>query len=339
MATMSKQTETSSKILNGQDVAAMVESVLGPNFTVIGKPQGPVKQRKGRGRAQKTIELVRAMARIAHECAPITGRGVGYKLFTQKLIPSMGCADMQRVYRLLKEEREYGTIAWEAIVDETRGIEIAASWANPEEFAEEMTAGYRRSFWNEQPKRCQVWSEKGTVRGLLKPVLNRYGVGFNAVHGFTSATEAWNVSRDNDGRELVVLYVGDFDPSGLCMSEVDLPKRFKEYGGNHITLKRIALTGEHVLDLPSFPASDKAKDTRFKWFTGRYGDSCWELDALDPNVLRERVEKEIKSLIEPVAWARCSQVNAAEKKNLEEFLCKWNSREKFESFRRDWVSK
>jgi hypothetical protein len=143
-------------------VAAKVESVLGPNFTVIGK-QGPVRQRKGRGRAQKTIELVCAMARIAHDCAPITGRGVGYKLFTQKLISSMGRADMQRVYRLLKEEREYGTIAWEAIVDETRGIEIAASWANPEEFAEEMTAGYRRSFWNQQPKRCQVWSEKGSL--------------------------------------------------------------------------------------------------------------------------------------------------------------------------------
>jgi hypothetical protein len=204
------------------------------------------------------------MARIAHDRAPITGRGVCYKLFTQKLTSSMGRADMQRVYRLLKEEREYGTIAWEAIVDETRGIEIAASWSNPEEFAEEMTAGYRRSFWNEQPKRCQVWSEKGTVRGLLKPVLDRYGVGFNAVHGCTSATEAWNVSRDNDGRELVVLYVGDFDPSGLCMSEVDLPKRFKEYGGDHITLKRIALTGEHVLDLMSFPRQRQTKGSALR---------------------------------------------------------------------------
>src|SRR5262249_52665997 len=323
---MSKQTETSSKILDGQDVAAKVESILGPNFTVIGKPQGPVRQRKGRGRAQKTIELVLAMARIAHECAPITGRGVGYKLFTQGFIPSMGRADMQRVYRLLKEEREYGTIAWEAIVDETRGIEIAASWANPEEFAEEMTAGYRRSFWNQQPKRCQVWSEKGTVRGLLKPVLDRYGVGFNAVHGFTSATEAWNVSRDNDGRELVVLYVGDYDPSGLCMSEVDLPKRFKEYGGDHIALKRIALTGDHVLDLTSFPASDKQKDPRFKWFTGRYGNQCWELDAMDPNDLRSCVEKHIKELIEPVAWERCETVFKQERASIFHVVNRWKHR-------------
>src|SRR5262245_21013053 len=63
-AAMSKQTETSFKILGGQDVAAKVESVLGRNFTVMGKPQGPVRQRKGRGSAQKPIELVCAMARI-----------------------------------------------------------------------------------------------------------------------------------------------------------------------------------------------------------------------------------------------------------------------------------
>jgi hypothetical protein len=328
--------ETSSKILDGQDVAA-AEHVLGPNFTIIGKP-APVKQRKkGRGRARKTIELVQAMASIAHNCGPITGRGIGYKLFTAGLIPSMGRNDMQRVYRLLKEEREYGEIDWEAIVDETRGLEIAASWANPEKFAEEMTAAYRRSFWDQQPRRCQVWSEKGTVRGVLKPVLDRYGVGFIAVHGFTSATSAYDIARDNDGRELVVLYVGDYDPSGLCMSEVDLPKRFTQYGGDHITLKRIALTGEHVLDLTPFPAADKSGDPRFKWFTGRYGDQCWELDALDPNVLRDCVEDAIEELIEPEAWARCARVNAAEKESVKDFMQKFNALQKFEQFRREWI--
>jgi len=188
--------------------------------------------KKVRGRSKRSIALIEAMFNIAEACRPITGRGIGYKLFVQGLIPSMKTNDMQRVYRLLKDAREDGTIPWEWIVDETRGIEIAASWANPEEFAEEMTAGYRRSFWDQQPKRCQVWSEKGTVRGLLKPVLDRYGVGFNPVHGFTSATDAYNISQDDDGRELVVLYVGDHDPSGMCMSEHDLPRRFSKYNGN-----------------------------------------------------------------------------------------------------------
>ena len=294
--------------------------------------------KKVRGKSKRSLDLTEAMYAKAEAAQPITGRGIGYKLFVAGLIPSMAINEMQRVYRLLKEAREDGTIPWSWIVDETRGIEIAASWANPEEFAEEMTAAYRRSFWDQQSKRCLIMSEKGTCRGLLKPVLNKYGVGFNPVHGFTSATDAYNISQDDDGRELVVIYVGDYDPSGLCMSEVDLPKRFEQYGGDHITLKRIALTGEQVLELPSFPASDKKKDPRFKWFTGRYGNQCWELDALDPNALRDCVEKHIKELIEPEAWERCERVNAAEKKNLEEFLVKWNEREKFEDFRRGWVA-
>jgi hypothetical protein len=66
------------------------------------------------------------------------------------------------------------------------------------------------------------------------------------------------------------------------MSERDLPERIKKYGGDHITLKRIALTAEQTTSLRSFPASDKAKDTRYKWFVQNYGDRCWELDAMDP---------------------------------------------------------
>jgi hypothetical protein len=60
-----------------------------------------------------------------------------------------------------------------------------------------------------------LWSEKGTVRGVLKPVLDEYGVGFMPVHGFGSATIINDVAEDDDGRPLIILYIGDFDPSGL----------------------------------------------------------------------------------------------------------------------------
>ena len=38
--------------------------------------------KKGRGRAQKSLDLIKAMFEIAESAHPITGRGVGYKLFT-----------------------------------------------------------------------------------------------------------------------------------------------------------------------------------------------------------------------------------------------------------------
>jgi hypothetical protein len=133
--------------------------------------------KKGRGRAKKSLALIDAMFAIAEAAQPITGRGVGYKLFTKKLIPSMSTRDMHAVYRLLKEAREEGSIPWEWIVDETRELEKVAMWDDPAAFVRTVSNAYRREFWNRQPTRVEVWSEKGTVRGVLAPTLDKYGVG------------------------------------------------------------------------------------------------------------------------------------------------------------------
>jgi hypothetical protein len=232
---------------------------------------------------------------------------------------------MARVYRLLLIARERGDIPWGWIVDETRELERVSTWDDPEQYARAVARSYRRDFWNQQPVRVEVWSEKGTVRGVLAPVLNNYAVGFRVMHGFSSGTTVHEISEDDDGRVLMVLYVGDFDPSGMFMSVEDLPARLAEYGANHITLKRIALTREQVSDLPSFPAADKRKDPRYKWFRSNYGDRCWELDAMDPNDLRDCVEKAIKELIEPVAWQRCERINRAEQESLRTVLAGWGA--------------
>jgi hypothetical protein len=281
--------------------------------------------KKGRGKAQRSLDLIKAMYDAAEQAQPITGRGIGYKLFSAGLIPSMDRNEMQRVYRLLKEAREEGDIPWDWIVDETRSLERVSTWANPEAYARCVARSYRRDFWNQQPVRVEVWSEKGTVRGVLQPVLDEYAAGFRVMHGFSGATTVHDVAEDEDGRELIVLYVGDFDPSGMFMSEEDLPKRLSEYGGHHITVKRIALTRRHTRGLPSFPAADKRKDPRYRWFVARHGKRCWELDAMDPNDLRDCVEEAIKELIEPTAWARCAMINDAEQESLRTILKKWKT--------------
>jgi hypothetical protein len=154
-------------------------------------------------------------------------------------------------------------------------------------------------------------------------VLDEYAVGFRVCHGFGSATQVHDVSNDDDGRKLIVLYVGDFDPSGLFMSAEDLPTRLAEYGGEHVTVRRIALTQQQVRGLPSFPATDKRKDPRYQWFVASHGTRCWEIDALDPNDLRDCVEKAIKKLIEPIAWRRCEIINPAEQDSLQSILEHW----------------
>jgi hypothetical protein len=183
---------------------------------------------RARGMAQESLDLIEAMCAIAEAAQPITGRGVGYKLFVATLIASMSRQDMRRVYRLLRLAREQDLIPWEWIVDEGRAIERVSTWSNPAEYARAVAQSYRRDFWDQQPVRILVVSEKGTVRGLLKPVLDKYAVGFLPVHGFSSATTVHDIAQDDDGRPLIILYVGDFDPSGMFMSEVDLPKRLSE---------------------------------------------------------------------------------------------------------------
>lgn len=275
--------------------------------------------------ALASIELIGAMRSIAEDIQPVTGRGIGYKLFTAGLIPSMSTNSMQKVYRLLGIARERGVIPWEWIVDETRELERTSTWDDPAQYARAVARSYRRDFWNQQPHRVEVWSEKGTVRGVLNPVLDEFAVGFRVMHGFSGKGTIYDVAQDTDGRDLVVLYVGDFDPSGLYMSECDLPQRLEKYGGDHVAFIRIALMPDQTTGLPSFPVANKSKDPRHSWFVRNHGDECWELDAMDPRDLRECVELAIREQIEPVAWERCATVNAAEQESLRTLLSGWKA--------------
>jgi hypothetical protein len=275
--------------------------------------------------AQRSLDLIDAMYRLIEPVQPITGRGVGYKLFTERLIPSMATKEMAKVYRLLRIARERGDIPWEWIVDESRSLERVSAWKDLAAYGRAVARSYRKDFWVTQPRRIEVWSEKGTVRGVLQPVLDDLGVGFRVMHGFGSATEIHGVAEDNDGRPLIALYVGDYDPSGMYMSEVDLPERLDRYDGYHVEIERVALTATQLAGLPSFPATDKVSDPRYGWFVANYGRHCWELDAMDPNDLRDVVRRNIMALVEPTAWRQCEIVNAAEEESLRDVLSRWGA--------------
>ena len=292
--------------------------------------QSGTSTKKVRGRSQRSLTLANAMYAAAEAAQPITGRGIGYKMFVAGLIPSMSRRDMRIIYRLLLEARERDDIPWDWIVDETRLVERVATWDDADQFASDMASEYRHNFWKEQPNRVEVWSEKGTVGGVLRPTLREYGVDFRIMHGFGSATVVHDVAQDYDGRDLVALYVGDFDPSGLYMSERDLPDRLAKYDGGHVILKRVALKRGHTAGLPSFPAADKTKDPRHKWFVQNHGHDCWELDAMDPNTLRDLVEEAIKAEIEPEAWKRCATVNKATQESMRSFLDAWTHRDAYQ---------
>src|ERR1700731_4637044 len=196
----------------------------------------------GRGLALKSKELISASHEILEQIQPASVRSVCYQLFNRNIIRGMTTGETQKVSRLLVYARERGILPWQWIVDETRAPERVSAWSNLADYGEAVLRSYRRDFWKRQVDQVEVWSEKGTVRGVLAPVLDEFAVTFSVKHGFDSATSVNGVAcqtADNE-RPLIIFYVGDWDPSGLCMSERDLPQRLARYGA-YVDLRRIAL--------------------------------------------------------------------------------------------------
>jgi hypothetical protein len=281
-----------------------------------------------RGKSDRSIRIVRAAQEILREIQPASVRAVCYRLFVQGLIPNMSKASTNAVGTQLVWARKQRYIPWAWVVDETREAEITASWEEPEQFADTMVRAYRRDAWSLQDYRVEVWSEKGTVRGTLRPVLDELGVTFRVMHGYASATAIHEVAREAAAlpadKRFIVLYVGDWDPSGLHMSAVDLPSRLADEGV-HVRIQRIALSATDGDALPSFPLESKRGDPRHNWYASQFGPRCWELDALPPNVLRERVYDAISGYIDPERWYRCLNTERAERDSLVAILNNWNA--------------
>jgi hypothetical protein len=276
------------------------------------------------------LALIEAARVILDAIQPTTVRSVCYQLFVAGLIESMEKKHTSRVSVQLTWAREQGLIPWRWIVDETRDAERVPAWEDPESFAHAVSRQYRKDNWSQQDTLIEVWSEKGTMRGTLAPVLQDFGLTFRVMHGFTSATTAHDVAQliqDEGERSVLIFYVGDWDPSGMYMSEVDLPNRLAAYGAAPERFIRLALDAQDIADpaLPSFHADTKRKDPRHRSFVRHYGHRCWELDALSPVVLRDRLEAAIRAEIDWDAWRRCDRAERAETASLREVLTTWSN--------------
>jgi len=295
-----------------------------------------------RGKTQEILDFINACYDILAEIQPASVRAVAYQLFVRKLIPSMAKTCTNKVSTQLVYAREQGIIPWEWIVDEAREEERVLVWDDVDQCIRYTQEDYRRDYWLDQRLRVAVWSEKGTVRGTLDPVLDEYQIPFLAIHGHNSATKTHEAAwlEQHDRRTWVILYVGDWDPSGMDMSERDLPQRLARYGGE-IVLKRLAITAD---DLPSMSRLEltfdtrekeeearrkhenpgkKGQDSRRPWFEARYGRRCCELDAMNPNQLRTRVRGAIEGLIDRQAWDKMRAIEAVECNSLKEILGAW----------------
>lgn len=225
----------------------------------------------------------------------------------------------------MTDMRERGDLDWTLVVDGSRAVDRVNAWSDPDQIIRAAVNGYRRDYWQDQDVLIEVWSEKSTVQGVLAPVLEEFGVTFRVMKGFGSFTAVRQAAEDSTfaaDKAAVALYLGDWDPSGLYMSEYDLPDRLVRYGGLW-DFQRIAITEIDTKRLPSFDGRTKRGDVRFNWYAERYGLEAWELDAMDPNALRARVREQIETRLNLIAWEHAKQIEAAQVESMHRFHRAW----------------
>ena len=108
------------------------------------------------------------------------------------------------------------------------------------------------------------------------------------------------------------------------MSDVDLPRRLDEYGAN-LEVCRVALCATDLRGLPSFDPESKKSDPRYRWFMANVGTACYELDAMSPPDLRQRVRGVVRHLIDVPLWDHALAIEKVEVESMQEFSKSWQA--------------
>ncbi len=108
------------------------------------------------------------------------------------------------------------------------------------------------------------------------------------------------------------------DASQLPLSVVNgLNREYAEAGRSLITWERLALVEDDFDEHDLYELPVKKTDSRSKAFIEEYGERCAEVDALPPNIIRDRVREAIMRYIPQTEWDRLKEVERIERESWE----------------------
>lgn len=261
----------------------------------------------------------------------LTLRQLYYQFVQRGLIPNT-LKDYKRLGSIINDARLAGKIDWQMIEDRTRNLLDLPSWDSPAEIIQSAAYGYRTDIWNRQHVRPEVWIEKEALIGVIERICQEFRVPYFACKGYTSQSEQWRAGRrfrDHllHGQRVVVLHLGDHDPSGLDMTRdndsrlrmfIDLPS---DYG--NIEIRRIALNRDQVDSHGLAPNPAKMTDSRFNGYADQHGDESWELDALDPTLIEKLIRDELDAMRDPVAWEDVETEEEEARREMQRVASRW----------------
>jgi len=223
----------------------------------------------------------------------VTLRQLFYKLVSRELIKNTQSSYTQLSKRTAEARRKG---EFPSFIDKERHIEKNMSFKNPEEAKLWLYNIYRRDRTEGQKYKIYLGVEKSGLVEQLKSWFAHYGISIIALRGYSSQTFIDMIYDDiyQGGRPAILIYAGDFDPSGE-----DILRDFKERCNIFQEFISIALTPDQIIkyDLPVMMG--KTTDTRKESFIKKHGQLVQvELDALDPKILKKLYSDELSRFID-----------------------------------------
>ncbi len=286
------------------------------------------------GKHAKTVRIVEEAYRVLSRQHPMTLRQVYYRLVANQIINN-NQSQYKALSNALRDARREGVIPWAWMEDRTRRPRSVDMWRDLSTFVSEVPTWYARDVWDDQPSYLEVWLEKDALSGTFADVLEPYRVTFQVGRGFDGWSSVHNAAQRyrsmlfNKHKHTTLLYYGDFDPSGEDMArslELRIHEGFVEYKSvryvrnAYPTITKRALTYEDIqtYDLP--PDFTKPTDPRSKAHIAKWGDVAVELDALPDEVLRERLEADVRAHMDLDALQATLKAESEDNARLREML-------------------
>lgn len=234
----------------------------------------------------------------------------------------------KRLGSVMSNARLAGLTDWAHMEDRLRSLERSARWDSPGDIVEACASQYQEDLWAGQKIRPEVWIEKDALAGIIMNVCSELRIDFFACRGYVSQSAQYEAAKRFDryrraGQEPLVLHFGDHDPSGIDMTRENKAK-FALLCGKPVQVKRLALNMDQVEKYNPPPNFAKASDIRFNGYVEKFGEECWELDALDPDVLEKLIRDSVEPLINRRRWNTAKTDEDSSKDDLRLVAQQWN---------------
>lgn len=279
-------------------------------------------------RGAKQVLIVQAQRMIAEyreRGFTLTLRQLFYQFVARELL-----LNEQKGYSRLGEAvtdgRRHGLIPWDAIEDRTRHRTPLREGSNTdfdgimEGGLGSVGEGYSENLWESQRYRPEVWVEKDALIDVVARGCT-HGVTCFSTRGSCSEPLMYFAAKHfasvlERGFISVVLHLADHDPTGKQMTD-DIEKRLRKFTrGGGVEVRRIGLTEEQALAHRLPPNIVKDSDSRSAAYKEEHGRDCWELDALDPEVIIRLVRNELGKVIDEEAWQKAKEHEAVGARSL-----------------------